>query len=77
MISIQTASDPKAVWFRASMLMLLCAGPLASRLKHGQLDDKVFEVMAQFPLRQMQPGVPQQGLPFDAQEFMKELEESA
>jgi hypothetical protein len=66
-------SDAKAVWYRVSMLLLLCRGPLSD----GDLDDKVFRIAAQFPMKQMQVGVPQQGPPFDVNEFLKQIEESA
>jgi hypothetical protein len=37
------------------------------------LDEKVFELVAKFPMKRMEPGVPQQGPPFDFQEFLKQL----
>jgi hypothetical protein len=67
----------QACWFRASMLMLLCQGPLADRLTDGEPDDRLVEIVARFPMKKMEPGVPQKGLPFDVNEFRKQLEQSA
>jgi hypothetical protein len=65
-------ADVNAVWYRASMLlMVLCHGPLAG--KRGDLDEKVFRIAAKFPMKRMEPGVPQRGLPFDVNEFLKQL----
>jgi hypothetical protein len=69
--------DEQARWFRASMLMLLCQGPCADRLKDGEPDDRLVEIVARFPMKKMEPGVPQQGLPFDMPEFIKQLEQPA
>jgi len=66
-------ADVKAVWYRASTLLMLYkfAGP--SLAKHEGVNGKIFQVAAKFPMKRMEPGVPQRGLPFDVNEFMKQL----
>ena len=63
-------ADVKAVWYRASVLLMLCQGPLA---QHGDLNEKVFEVAAKFPMKQMTPDVAYKGMPFDLQAFLRQL----
>jgi hypothetical protein len=65
-----------AVWYRVSMLHLL-AGPiglLIPLLHDGELLDAVFNLAATFPMNKLSVGEVNQGLPFDVQEFIKQLE---
>jgi hypothetical protein len=77
-------ADVDAVSYRASMLGLLQMlpqmspqmfpeSPLTPWTHNGELDDAVFQVAASFPMKKMQVGVKQAGLPFDVQEFMKQI----
>ena len=63
-----------AVHYRASMLLLsqVSEPPDAVQQPIVELPDGVFEVAATFPMRRMPVGVPQQGLPFDVEEFAKQ-----
>jgi len=65
-----------AVWYRASMFGVLVqsAGLLAPELP-DDATDVVFNVAARFPIKFMKPGVVSQGLPLDAEEFMKQVED--
>ena len=66
-----------AVWYRVSMLQLL-AGPiglLTPWLHDGELPDAVFNLAATFPMNKLSVGEVNQGLPFDVQEFIKQLEQ--
>ena len=66
-----------AVWYRASMLgilQMLPEPPLAPWTHNGGLDDAVFQVAAAFPIKNMGVGIVHQGLPFDMQEFLKQLQ---
>jgi hypothetical protein len=47
------------------MLLVLCQGPLAARIKDGEL----FKLAAKFPMKRMEPGVAYKGPPFDLNEF--------
>ena len=63
-----------AVWFRLSLLQTLAlTGLLLPWVHDGKLDDAVFDVAAKFPIKRMPVGVPQKGMPFDVQEFVKQL----
>lgn len=69
-------ADTQAVWYRNSMLQLL-AGPLgmlSSCLHDGIPDDAVFQVAAVFPMERAHVGAVRQGLPFDVQGFLAEIE---
>jgi hypothetical protein len=68
-------ADVTAVWFRAAMLgMLQMTGDLLTPWTHdGDFDGAVFSVAASLPMKKMPVGVPQQGLPFDVQEFVKQI----
>jgi hypothetical protein len=53
------------------------AGPvglLSAWLRDGEPAEAVFQVAATFPMKRMSIGVPQQGLPFDVQEFLAQIE---
>jgi hypothetical protein len=66
-----------AVWFRASLIgMLEKFGMLAPWIQEGVIADAVFQVAASFPMKGMAIGVPQQGLPFDVQEFLSQVAKS-
>ncbi len=41
----------------------------------GELDDAVFQVAAKFPMTNMEVGVVHDGLPFDVEEFLKQIGE--
>ena len=66
-----------AVWCRASMLgilQMLPEPPLAPWTHNGGLDDAVFQVAAAFPMKNMGVGIVHGGLPFDVQEFLKQIQ---
>jgi len=73
-----------AVNYRAAMLQMVRSfqqqevGELPDVVQQPivELPDAVFEVTATFPMRRMPAGVPQQGLPFDAEEFAKQIEQA-
>ena len=67
-----------AVWYRVSILQLL-AGPiglLTPWLHDGELPDAVFNLAATFPMNRLSVGEVNQGLPFDVQGFIKQLEQA-
>ncbi len=69
-------ADAMAVWYRASMLGLLqmMQGDLLMPWLHnGELDDAVIQVAATFPMKNMGVGVVHDGLPFDVEEFVKQI----
>ena len=69
-------ADVQVVVYRVWMLQVL-AGPmgmLAPWLRDGEPTDAAFQVAATFPMKKMSVGVTQQGLPFDVQEFLAEIE---
>ena len=69
-------ADALSVWYRASMLTLalkMTPDLLAPWIHDGQPNDAVFEVMATFPMEKMRIGIVRQGLPFDAEEFVKRI----
>ena len=77
-------ADIEAVWYRASMLGLLemlpqmspqmfPESPLTPWMHDGELDDAVLQVAATFPMKRMGVGVVQDGLPFDVEEFVKQI----
>jgi hypothetical protein len=77
-------ADVEAVWYRASMLGLLemlptvdpqmfPESPLTSWTHNGELDDAVLQVAAIFPMKRIGVGVVHEGLPFDLEEFLKQI----
>jgi CspA family cold shock protein len=56
------------------MLELMTQPDMLAQWTHnGELDDVVFQVAATFPMKKMQVGVVHRGLPFDVQEFVKQV----
>ena len=69
-------ADVRAVYERVSHLwMLQEIGMLAPWLRDGVPDDAVFHVAATIPMSRMQIGVVNKKPPFDAEEFIKQVEE--
>jgi len=70
-------ADVAAVWYRVSMLHLLVGpiGLLTPWLHDGELPDAVFNLAATFPMNRLSVGKVNQGLPFDVQEFIEQLEQ--
>jgi hypothetical protein len=69
-------ADAVAVWYRASMLgmlQIIPESPLAQWTHDGELDDVVFQVAATFPIEKMRTGVVREGMPFDVEEFVKQI----
>lgn len=69
-------ANVEAVWYRASMLGLLEMLPgnmLTPWTNDGELDDKVIQVAATFPMKKMEVGVVHERLPFDVEEFLKQI----
>ena|ERR1700693_3060360 len=68
-------ADVFAVWYRASMLVSLAErmGLLPPELP-SEVRDVVFNVVAKFPMKRMEPGVQYQGLPLDVDGFVKQIE---
>jgi hypothetical protein len=69
-------ADAVAVWYRATMLGLLCkthAG-VSRHLHDGKPDERLLTVAASFPMEKMQPDVLLQTVPFDIAEFLKRIE---
>jgi hypothetical protein len=46
-------------------------------LQDGMPNDAVFDVLATIPMRRMQVGIVYNGLPFDVEEFVKQVERRA
>lgn len=69
-------SDVRAVWYRIAMLWLLdkATGSLGRWLHYGKLDDAAVTIAATFPMKWMEPGKVFNELPFDAEKFLKEIE---
>jgi hypothetical protein len=72
----QLGDDTPAVVYRLMMLGLLgkTSGRLAAWQRDGKFDDAVFQVAATFPMDAMQVGQIYNELPFDIEEFLKQLE---
>jgi hypothetical protein len=79
-------ADVDAMWYRASMLGLLQMlpqmspqmfpeSPLTPWTHDGELDDVVIQVAATFPMKNMGVDVIHDGLPFDVEEFLKQIGE--
>jgi hypothetical protein len=69
---ISPGADTGAVTYRCQMLGLL-AMVLEPAWPGGQLSEAAFEAAAQIELKWMGVGVPQKGLPFDAEEFLAQV----
>ena len=68
-------ADVRAVFERVSHLNILQdLGVLASWLNDGVPDDAVFHVLATIPMSRRQRGVVYNKLPFDVDEFIKQVE---
>jgi hypothetical protein len=65
-------ADTRAVSYRCQMLGLLEL-MLESAWPGGQPSESAFKVAARMELRWMGVGVPQKGLPFDAERFLAEI----
>jgi hypothetical protein len=73
-------ADIHAISHRYAMLTMLRQLPtdlLADKMRGGQLDDVVFKVAATIPLERREIGVEYDGLPFDADEFVRRLRDEA
>jgi hypothetical protein len=68
-------ADVTAVWYRASMLELLCKvnNQVSHRVHGAKPDERVLTVAASFPMEKMQEGL-SHVFPFDVQEFLKQIE---
>jgi hypothetical protein len=65
-----------AVWYRASMLgllQLMSGKPLTPWSHDGGLDDAVFQVAATFPMKKLPVRIGKNELPFDLEEFVKQV----
>jgi hypothetical protein len=70
-------ADTSAVWYRAAVLTLPTGAGLLSRwVRNGEFDAAVLKVAAKFPMKKLNVGVVHQGLPFDVEEFVKQIEEA-
>ena len=65
-----------AVYYRASMLQILAHLEQQNMGELPSQPDAVFEVTATFPMPRFPAGVPRQGLPFDVEEFAKQVEQA-
>jgi hypothetical protein len=69
-------SDVVSTWCRVGVLNEICRGtPLEELAATGELPDKVFELAASFPVKRMD--IPRTDFPFDRNEFLRQLGESA
>jgi hypothetical protein len=69
-------ADIEAIWFRATVLQLMPV-MLSPWTHNGELEDEVFQVAASFPMKKIEVGIVQEGPPFDVQEFLKQVEQTA
>jgi len=72
-------ADIQAIIYRTQMMWVVRhASPeaLAPWTKDDRLDDAVFRAIAETPMEWMGVGVPRQGLPFDADDFIRRLREA-
>jgi hypothetical protein len=72
-------ADVLSVCYRAGMLQLL-GGPLSLLspwLHDGVLDKAVIKVAAKFPMEKVEAGVVRHSLPFDLEEFVKQVKAAA
>jgi hypothetical protein len=49
----------------------------SNRLHDGELADSVLKIAATIPMKRLVPGAVHEGMPFDVQEFMKQVEQTA
>src|SRR5450631_3523116 len=71
-------ADVHAVFERVSLLRILQKqGVLSPWLRGGILDEAVFQVAATIFMSRMQLGIVYHKLPFDKQEFLKQIEKQA
>ena len=49
---------------------------LPSKKPDDEFEDALLEVTATFPMKTLEPGITYKGLPFDAQEFLKQVEQA-
>jgi len=70
-------ADIHAISHRYAMLGQLPANLLADKMHDDQLDEVVFRVAATIPLERREIGVEYDGLPFDADEFVKRVRDEA
>ena len=71
-----SGADVQSVWFRAAILEgLKQMHPelIARWTRNGEFDDAVFQVAATFPMQKMKTGVVREGLPFDVDEFVRQV----
>jgi hypothetical protein len=76
----KNGSDAFAIGHRCMMLGMLThesINALAEWTTNEKLNDAVYQVMAVFPLEYMAVGVPRQWLPFDVEEFLRQVAEKA
>ena len=69
-------ADIGAITYRSAMLQMLemCGGDLLAPWRQSvHFHEDVFRVAARIPMKWMEVGVPQQGLPFDVNLFLQEL----
>jgi hypothetical protein len=52
-------------------------GLLSAYKSDGEFSDVVFRVAASFPMKRMETGVTYHGLPFDTEEFLKQVERAS
>jgi hypothetical protein len=71
-------TDAKSCAYRSSILSLLQEpmGVLSRWVVNGELDQRVFDVAASFPIKWIKPGIPQQGFPLDVQGFIRQVEQA-
>ena len=77
-VACSPGADVHAVWYRAVLLELLGGrmGLLSRWLHNGELDNSVFTVAAN-AIKRLQVGEVHEGLPFDVQELLKQIDEQA
>jgi hypothetical protein len=56
-----------------AMLQMIPESPLAQWTHDGELDDAVFQVAATIPMEKMRAGVVREGMPFDMDEFLRQV----
>ena len=69
-------ANPAAVWYRVSMVQIITEqiGLLSPEMP-TEVSDVVFHVASKFPMRRLDPGVKHQGVPFDAEGFVRQIKE--
>ena len=68
-----------AIFYRGMMLWMLVRhvqDQIAPWLKEGNPDDAIFRAIAQVPMEWMGVGVVRNGLPFDAEDFMRRVKKA-